>query len=174
MNRQAERFAREGVEISLSTLDDQVGACAGALAPIHAPIRAHVLAAKRLHADDTTVPLLARGGTTTARLWTYLRDDRPFVGGAPPPALHDFSTDRRMQHPSEHLAGWTGILQADAYGGCNEIFSDGRKPSAALSALCWSHARRKFFELADIKGTARKGKKVFAGSPPGGDRAAFM
>ncbi len=160
LNRQAERFAKEGVEISLSTLADQVGACAEALAPIHALIRAHVLAAKRLHADDTTVPLLAKGGTTTARLWTYLRDDRPFAGGAPPAALYYFSTDRRMQHPTKHLAGWTGILQADAYGGYNELYSVDHKPSPALSALCWSHARRKFFELADIKATARKGKKV--------------
>jgi transposase len=160
LNRQAERFAKEGVEISLSTLADQVGACAEALAPIHALIRAHVLAAKRLHADDTTVPLLAKGGTTTARLWTYLRDDRPFAGGAPPAALYYFSTDRRMEHPTKHLAGWTGILQADAYGGYNELYGADHKPSPALSALCWSHARRKLFELADIKSTARKGKKV--------------
>ena len=160
LNRQAERFAKEGVEISLSTLADQVGACAKALAPMHTLIRAHVLAAKRLHADDTTVPLLAKGGTKTARLWTYLRDDRPFAGGAPPAALYYFSTDRRMEHPTRHLAGWTGILQADAYGGYNELYSAQHKPAPALSALCWSHARRKFFELADIKGTARKGKKV--------------
>ena len=160
LNRQAERFAKEGVDISLSTLADQVGASAEALAPIHALIRAHVLAAKRLHADDTTVPLLAKGGTTTARLWTYLRDDRPFAGGAPPAALYYFSTDRRMQHPTKHLAGWTGILQADAYGGYNELYSADHKPSPALSALCWSHARRKFFELADIKAKARKGKKI--------------
>ncbi len=160
LNRQAERFAKEGVEISLSTLADQVGACAAVLAPIHALIRAHVLAARRLHADDTTVPLLAKGGTTTARLWTYLRDDRPFAGGAPPAALYYFSTDRRMEHPTKHLAGWTGILQADAYGGYNELYSAAHKPSPALSALCWSHARRKFFELADIKATARKGRSV--------------
>jgi transposase len=160
LNRQAERFAKEGVEISLSTLADQVGACAAVLAPIHALIRAHVLAARRLHADDTTVPLLAKGGTTTARLWTYLRDDRPFAGGAPPAALYYFSTDRRMEHPTKHLAGWTGILQADAYGGYNELYSADHKPSPALSALCWSHARRKFFELADIKATARKGRSV--------------
>ena len=72
-----ERFAKEGVESRLSTLADQVGACAEALALIHALIRTHVLAAKRLHAHDTTVTLLAKGGATTARLWTYLRDDRP-------------------------------------------------------------------------------------------------
>jgi transposase len=160
LNRQAERYAKEGVEISLSTLADQVGACAMALQPIHDLIRAHVLGAERLHADDTTVPLMAKGGTQTARLWTYVRDDRPFAGGGPPAALYSFSADRRMEHPTRHLAGWTGILQADAYGGYNGLYDATRKPAPVLRALCWSHARRKFFELADIKATARKGKKV--------------
>ena len=160
LNRQAERYAKEGVEISLSTLADQVGACAVALQPIHDLIRTHVLGAERLHADDTTVPLLAKGGTRTARLWTYVRDDRPFAGGAPPAALYSFSTDRRMVHPTRHLAGWTGILQADAYGGYNGVYDAARKPAPVLSALCWSHARRKFFELADIKTTARKGRPI--------------
>ena len=160
LNRHAERYAKEGVEISLSTLADQVGACAVALLPIHDLIRAHVLGAERLHADDTTVPLMAKGGTQTARLWTYLRDDRPFAGGAPPAALYYFSTDRRMEHPTRHLAGWTGILQADAYGGYNGVYDAAHKPAPVLSALCWSHARRKFFELADIKATARKGRSV--------------
>jgi len=160
LNRQAERYAKEGVEISLSTLADQVGACAVALQPIHDLIRAHVLCAERLHADDTTVPLLAKGGTQTARLWTYLRDDRPFAGGAPPAALYYFSTDRRKEHPTRHLAGWTGILQADAYGGYNDLYRHDHKPAPVLSALCWAHARRKFFELADIKATARKGRSV--------------
>ena len=160
LNRQTERYAKEGIEISLSTLADQVGACAIALQPIHDLIRTHVLGAERLHADDTTVPLLAKGGTQTARLWAYLRDDRPFAGGAPPAALYYFSTDRRMEHPTRHLAGWTGILQADAYGGYNGVYDAARKPAPVLSALCWSHARRKFFELADIKATARKGKRV--------------
>jgi transposase len=160
LNRQAERYAKEGVEISLSTLADQVGACAVALQPIHDLIRTHVLGAERLHADDTTVPLMAKGGTRTARLWTYVRDDRPFAGGAPPAALYSFSTDRRMEHPTRHLAGWTGILQADAYGGYNGVYDAARKPAPVLSALCWSHARRKFFELADIKATARKGRPI--------------
>ena len=160
LNRQAERYAKEGVEISLSTLADQVGACTVALQPIHDLIRTHVLGAERLHADDTTVPLMAKGGTQTARLWTYLRDDRPFAGGAPPAALYYFSTDRRMEHPTRHLAGWTGILQADAYGGYNGVYDAARKPAPVFSALCWSHARRKFFELADIKATARKGRSV--------------
>ena len=160
LNRQAERYEKEGVEISLSTLADQVGACTVALQPLHDLIRAHVQGAERLHADDTTVPLMAKGGTHSARLWTYVRDDRPFAGGAPPAALYYFSTDRRMEHPSRHLAGWTGILQADAYGGYNGVYDAAHKPAPVRRALCWSHARRKFFELADIKATARKGKKV--------------
>jgi len=165
LNRQAERYAREGVDLSLSTLADQVGACAAALAPVHALIRDHVLGAERLHGDDTTVPLLAKGGTRTARLWTYVRDDRPFAGGAQPAALFHFSRDREMVHPNRHLAGWQGILQADAYGGYNDLYRDDRDPGPIESALCWSHARRKFFELADIKENVRKGKPAHDISP---------
>lgn len=165
LNQQAERYAREGVEISLSTIADQVGACTAALEPIHALIRAHVLGAERLHGDDTTVPLLAKGGTKTARLWTYVRDDRPFGGGAPPAALFHFSRDREMTHPNRHLAGWQGVLQADAYGGYNDLYRGDRDPGPVQSALCWSHARRKFFELADIKENARKKKPAHDISP---------
>jgi hypothetical protein len=102
--------------------------------------------------DDTTVPLLAKGGTTTARLWTYLRDDRPFAGGAPPAALYYVSTDRRMQHPTKHLVGWTGIIQADACGGYNELYSADHKPSPAPSALCWSHAPLSSFASKRLPG----------------------
>jgi len=165
LNRQAERYAREGVGLSLSTLADQVGACAAALAPIHALIQTHVLGAERLHGDDTTVPLLAKGGTRTARLWTYVRDDRPFAGDAPPAALFYFSRDREMAHPNRHLAGWKGVLQADAYGGYNDLYRGDRDPGPVKSALCWSHARRKFFELADIKENARKRKPAHDISP---------
>ena len=165
LNRQAERYAREGVDLSLSTLADQVGACAVALEPIHALIKAHVMAAERLHGDDTTVPLLAKGGTTTARLWTYVRDDRPFGGTAPPAALFHFSRDRGKEHPNRHLTGWQGILQADAYGGYNDLYRQDRKPGPVVSALCWAHARRKFFELADIAGNVRHGKPAHQISP---------
>jgi transposase len=165
LNRQAERYAREGVDLSLSTLADQVGTCAVALEPIHALIKAHVLAGERLHGDDTTVPLLARGGTRQARLWTYVRDDRPFAGGAPPAALFHFSADREKTHPNRHLAGWAGVLQADAYGGYNDLYRAGREPAPVTSALCWSHARRKFFELADVADAVRKGKASHAISP---------
>ena len=160
LNRQSERIAREGIELSLSTLADLIGHACVALAPIHALIERHVLDAGRLHGDDTTVPLLARGGTKTARLWTYVRDDRPWDGGAPPAALFKFSTDRRKEHPTRHLAGWHGVLQSDVYGGYNDLYLADRSPGPVRSALCWSHARRKFFELADIKAIARKGKKV--------------
>ncbi len=113
LNRQAERYAREGVDLSLSTLADQVGAVTELLKPLHALIEAHVMAAERLHGDDTTVPLLARGGTKTARLWTYVRDDRPFGGTAPPAVVFRFSRDRGGEHPTGHLTGWQGILQAE-------------------------------------------------------------
>lgn len=165
LNRQAERYAREGVDLSLSTLADQVGACAVALQPLHDLIRSHVLAAGRLHGDDTTVPLLARGATRQTRLWTYVRDDRPFAGGAPPAALFFFSPDREKTNPNRHLAGWQGTLQADAYGGYNDLYRADRAPGPIISALCWSHARRKFFELADIAGNVRKGKPAYEISP---------
>jgi transposase len=155
LNRQAERYAREGVELSLSTLADQVGACAAALAPLHARIAAHVLAADRLHGDDTPVPVLAKGKTDTGRLWVYVRDDRPFAGGAPPAALFGYSRDRRGEHPAAHLAAWSGILQADAYAGFGELYAAGRHPGPMTQALCWAHARRKFFELADIAASTR-------------------
>lgn len=165
LNRQAERYAREGVDLSLSTLADQVGACAVALQPIHDLIRSHVLQADRLHGDDTTVPLLCRGATRQARLWTYVRDDRPFAGGAPPAALFFFSPDREKTNPNRHLTGWQGVLQADAYGGYNDLYRADRAPGPVISALCWSHARRKFFELADIAGNVRKGKPAHEISP---------
>ncbi|SEB08925.1 IS66 family transposase [Rubrimonas cliftonensis] len=165
LNRQAERYAREGVELSLSTLADQIGAIAAALAPLHALIAAHVMAAERLHADDTTVPLLAKGKTEIARLWVYGRDDRPFGGPAPPAALFHFSRDRRGQHPQAHLAKWSGVLQADAYAGFNALFGATRAQGQILPALCWSHARRKFFELADIAANARRGGKAPPISP---------
>lgn len=156
LNRQADRFAREGVSLSTSTLADQVGAAAFALMPIYRLIEAHVLAAERLHGDDTTVPVMARGKTDTARLWVYVRDDRPFAGLDPPAALFHYARDRRGEHPRAHLATWSGILQADAYGGYNELYQPGRQPGPILEAGCFAHARRKFFELADVEGAARK------------------
>ena len=165
LNRQSERYRREGVELSLSTLADQVGACATALRPLHALIERHVLAAERLHGDDTTVPILAKGKTIKGRIWTYVRDDRPFGGRAPPAALYYASRDRRHEHPARHLHGFTGILQADAYSGYNELYDPSRAQGPITAALCWAHARRQFFELADIAANARRGKKAAAISP---------
>jgi transposase len=165
LNRQSERYAREGIDLSVSTLADQVGACATALQPLHALIEAHVLAAERLHGDDTTVPILAKGKTIKGHIWTYVRDDRPFGGHAPPAALYYASRDRRHEHPVRHLRDFSGILQADAYGGYNALYDLSRAAGAITPALCWAHARRQFFELADIATNARRGKNAAAISP---------
>jgi transposase len=107
LNRQSERIAREGINLSLSTLADLIGHACVALSPIHEVIERHVLTAVRLHGDDTTVPLLARGGTKTARLWTYVGDDQPWGGSAPPAALFKFSRDRRSpDDPPQQTSRW--------------------------------------------------------------------
>ena len=137
LNRQAERYAREGVPLSLSTLADQVGACCAVLEPLLRRIEAHVFAAERLHGDDTTVPVLAKGKTDTGRCWVYVRDDRPFGGAAPPAAMFYYSRDRGGEHPQAHLASYAGILQADAYGGYNKLYEPDRKPGPILEAACW-------------------------------------
>jgi hypothetical protein len=126
----------------VSTLADQVGACTAALQPLHALIETHVLAAERLHGDDTTVPILAKGKTVTGHIWTYVRDDCPFSGAAPPAALYYASRDRRQEHPERHLQGFAGILQADAYSGYNGLFDPSRSQGLITPALCWAHARR--------------------------------
>ena len=156
LNRQAERYAREGVPLSLSTLADQVGACCAVLAPLIERIEAHVFAAERLHGDDTTVPVLARGKTDLGRCWVYVRDDRPFGGPAPPAAMFYYSRDRGGAHPVRHLAGYAGILQADAYSGYNKLYEADRRPGPIIEAGCWVHARRPFFLLADIEANARR------------------
>ncbi len=165
LNRQSERYAREGVALSLSTLADQVGACAAALRPIHDLIASHVLSAERIHGDDTTVPVLAKGRAKVARAWVYVRDDAPFGGPDPPAALFHYSRDRSGEHPEKHLTGFAGILQADAYAGYNRLYSPGRSPGPVTEALCWGHARRKFFVLADIATKAKKGKQRAIISP---------
>lgn len=165
LNRQSERYRREGIDLSLSTLADQVGACTVALQPLHALIERHVLSAERLHGDDTTVPILAKGQTITGHIWVYVRDDRPFGGRAPPAALYYASRDRRSEHPLRHLEGFSGILQADAYGGYNGLYDPARAGGAVTSAFCWAHARRQFFELADIASNARRGRNAAAISP---------
>lgn len=134
LNRQSEIYAREGVDLDVSTLAGWVGACSALLSPLVALIRAHVLAAKRIHGDDTTVPVLARNKTAIARLWVYVRDDRPFAGPAPPAAMFFYSPDRTSQHPKRHLADYRGILQADAYAGFNDLYHEARKPGPIVEA----------------------------------------
>jgi transposase len=162
LNRQSDRYRLEGVDLSLSTLADQVGGCAALLRPLYDLIRAHVLAGSRVHGDDTTVPVLAKGQTTTGRAWVYVRDDRPFGGPDPPAAVFHYSRDRTGEHPERHLDGYTGILQADAYAGFNRLYAADRRPGPLVEAACWSHARRKFFVLADIAAKARGSLPVIA------------
>lgn len=93
------------------------------------------------------------------------RDDRPFGGRGPPAALYYASRDRRHEHPVQHLAGFSGILQADTYSGYNELYDTSRAPEPIIPALCWAHARRQFFELANIAASFRRGKNAAAISP---------
>ena len=155
LNRQSERYAREGVDLSISTLADQVGGCAALLRPLYERIRAHVLAGARVHGDDTTVPVLATGKTITGRVWVYVRDDGPFGGPDPPAAVFHYS-------PDHHLSGYAGLLQADAYAGFNRLYAADRRPGPLLEAACWSHARRKFFVLADVAAKAHGTLPVIA------------
>src|SRR5580658_1153133 len=147
---------------------DAVGSVCHVLDPLWRLIEAHVMAAERLHTDDTTVPVLAAGKTDIARCWIYLRDDRPFGGTGPPAAIFHYSRDRKGEHPQAHLAGYAGILQADAYEGYGKLYEPGRTPGPIVEAACWVHARRPFFAMADIEENARRkaaGKKEIPLSP---------
>ncbi|WIW50177.1 IS66 family transposase (plasmid) [Bradyrhizobium sp. 62B] len=158
LNRQSVRFKAERIDLPLSTLADQVGHGTFAVMPLFQLIERHVLAAERLHGDDTTIRILAKGKCTTGRIWTYVRDDRPFAGPAPPAAVYYASGNRRGEHPQRHLAAFAGILQADCYGGFEPLFDPKRKAMPITPAFCLAHARRGFFELADIEKAAREGK----------------
>jgi transposase len=156
LNRQVERYAREGVPISLSTAADAVGAACSVLDPLLRLIEAHVMAAERLHGDDTTVPVLALGKCDVGRCWTYVRDDRPFGGSDPPAAMVYYSRNRKGEHPQLHLANYAGILQADAFDGYGKLYEAGRTPGPIKEAACWVHARRPFFAMADLEENARR------------------
>ena len=148
LHRQSDVYQREGIDLDVSTLADWVGASAASLMPLVDAIRSHVFAAERIHADDTTVPVLAKGKTRTGRLWTYVRDDRPFAGPDPPAAAFFYSPDRGGAHPEQHLAGYAGLMQADAYAGFGRLYEANRK--GGIEAACWAHGRRKFFDLARL------------------------
>ena len=151
LNRQSEIFAREGVEIDVSSMADWVGACAATLMAIRDAIEQHAHAAERLHVDDTTVPVLAKGQCRTGCLWAHVRDDRPFGGGGAPAAVFYYSPTREAEHPERQLAAYSGIVQADAYSGFNGLFVAGRRPGPIIEAACWAHSRRKYFELARLR-----------------------
>jgi transposase len=136
LNRQSATYAREGVDLEVSTLADWVGAAAATLMPLVRAILMHVFAGERIHADDTTVPVLAKGKTRTGRLWTYVRDDRPFAGPDPPAAVFFYSRDRGGEHPEQHLANYAGLMQADAYAGFNRLYEANRKPGPIVEAAC--------------------------------------
>ncbi|MEI9426017.1 IS66 family transposase [Mesorhizobium sp. Cs1299R1N1] len=159
LNRQSTRFKCEGIELSTSTLADQVGFGTSALMPVFDLIEAHVFAAERLFGDDTTIPIQAKDKCTTGRIWTYVCDDRPYGGAAAPAAIYYASSDRRGEHPQKHLAGYGGILQSDCYNGFEPLSVAEKKAVPITFAFCHAHARRKFFELADIQKGARDHKR---------------
>ena len=144
--RQQAIYERAGVELDRATLADWVGATARLLDPLVAGIGRYVLAAEKVHTDDTPVPVLApgRGKTKTGRLWTYVRDDRPAASRDPPAVWYRYSPDRKGEHPQAHLKRFRGILQADAYGGYGALYDDGTQ---IFEAACWAHARRKFYDI---------------------------
>src|SRR5256714_6498777 len=149
--RQAEIFARQGINLETSTLSGWVGATSAALAPLIDALAADVMASDTLHVDDTPVPVLAlgTGKTKTGRLWTYVRDERLFAGSRPPAALLFYSADRKGEHPQTHLKDFRGIIHADGYAGFNELFAGGRIGEAG----CWAHVRRKFFDVHAATGS---------------------
>jgi transposase len=149
--RQSEIYAREGVDLARSTMADWVGKASALLAPLIAALRSHVLAGDRLHGDDTPVPVLepGRGRTKTGRLWTYVRDGRPYADETPPAVCYFYSPDRKGDHPRAHLKAFRGILHADGYAGFKELYeakTPGEAP-AIQEAACMAHVRRKFFDL---------------------------
>jgi transposase len=135
--RQSQIYAREGVDLDRSTLAGWVGAASGLLTPLVDEIKKHVLAAAKIHADDTPVPVLAPGNgkTKTGRLWTYVRDDRPAGEDTAPAVWFAYSQDRKGEHPRQHLKNFKGALQADAYAGFHHLYANG----AIYEVACWAH-----------------------------------
>jgi transposase len=143
--RQSQIYAREGVDLDRSTLAGWVGAASELLTPLVDQIRKHALAAAKIHADDTPVPVLAPGNgkTRTGRLWTYVRDDRPAGVSTAPAVWFAYSEDRKGEHPRRHLKDFKGALQADAYSGFHHLYGDGN----IYEVACWAHTRRKFHDI---------------------------
>jgi transposase len=143
--RQSQIYARESVDLDRSTLAGWVGAASELLTPLVDEIKKHVLAAAKIHADDTPVPVLAPGNgkTKTGRLWTYVRDDRPAGFSTAPAVWFAYSEDRKGEHPRRHLKDFKGALQADAYSGFHHLYGGGN----IYEVACWAHTRRKFHDI---------------------------
>ncbi len=144
--RQAQIYGRQGINLDRSTLADWVGRAAWHLRPLHERLLAHIRSSTKIFADETTAPVLdpGRGRTKTGQLWAYARDDRPFGGADPPLAVYVYAPNRKAEQPIAHLADFAGIVQVDGYVGYRPL---ARKNSVQL-AFCWSHVRRRFYELA--------------------------
>jgi hypothetical protein len=142
--RQSQIYAREGIDLDRSTLADWVGGASALLEPLVKAIGRYALGAYKIHADDTPVPVLlpGRGTTKQGRLWTYVRDDRPAGSADPAAVFFRYSPDRKGERPRAHLANFTGVLQADAYAGFDQLYGEKIKEAA-----CWAHVRRKFYDI---------------------------
>jgi len=150
--RQTEIFARHGIDLSRSTLADQVGHVFGLLRPLIEALERDVIGSAKLHGDDTPVPVLApgTGKTKTGYLWAYVRDDRPCGGPAPPAVLYRYSPGRSGEYPRSHLKDFRGFLQADGYAGFGDLYrpgADGR--ASVIEVACMAHVRRKFYDIAE-------------------------
>src|SRR3954466_7617391 len=146
--RQAQIFARQGIELDRSTLSDWVGRACWWLEPLWRLVRRHVMGSTRIFADDTRLPVLdpGRGRTKTGCLWGYAIDDRPWGGETPPAVVYLYAEDRKGEHPATHLAAFRGILQVDGYSGFKSLLA-GRPPDQIKLAFCWAHCRRGFYEI---------------------------
>ncbi len=150
--RQSQIYGREGVELERSTLADWVGKSTALLEPLAEAIGRHVLAGQAIFGDDTPVGVLAPGNgkLKIARLWTYVRDERPWAGDTPPAAFYRFTPDRKGKWPKDHLARFEGWMHADGYAGFEELYRGGKIQEVA----CMAHIRRKFFDLHASQGSA--------------------
>jgi transposase len=148
--RQSGIYAREGVELDRATMAAWVGKVTALASPLVEAVADHVMAAEKLHVDDTPVPVLApgTGKTKTGRLWVYLRDERPFGGRAPPAVVYRYSPDRKAEHPRAQLADFHGFLQADGYSGFAALYeAANREPARVSEVACWAHVRRNFYDI---------------------------
>lgn len=154
--RQHEIFERMGADIPDTTLVDWCGAAMRTLVPLIERIEADVMASEVLHADDTPIRVLDRSakskglgkGVRQGRIWTYVRDQRPWAGQAPPGTVYYFSPDRKGEHPRKHLKNSAGILQADAYTGFKALYEKREDGSIQFrEAACWAHLRRDFHDI---------------------------